>query len=101
VFQVGDPLAFVSDSEIKRPVQIEWHDILFCDFGNGNVFVSDYRTGKYFEEPRPREKGEWRYSAKVPMKEASCYVRSTIKAEMKWSENKTQTIEGPSFVIKN
>ena len=44
-------LKFISFSVIKKPVLMEWTDVLYCDSGQGFEFVTSNETSKYYEKP--------------------------------------------------
>lgn len=107
-------LKFISFSEIKKPVLMDWTDVLYCDSGEGFEFVTSNNTGKFYEKPEisPRieidpETGQeklvpWRFplNGNVLQSGEECYLESTIKAVLRFDIKKPDTIISPTFTIK-
>lgn len=101
-FVDDESLLFESDFEIKRPIEMEWNDILFCDFqdGLGYRYFSNYQSKRHQVEPRSRVKALWVYGGRTPVMAATCFLHSTISGRLEFSGDKVQAIIGPEFSIK-
>lgn len=83
--RAGLPIELRSIAEIRRTVDLQWHDTLYCDlqddigfrnYSNQIGFGAGIPPGG-FEKVRP-----WTYSARVPGPGAQCYIRSVTTGIM-------------------
>lgn len=98
-FSVGEELWFVSDSEFKRPVSAVWNDVLFCDFGDGESFVTSYQTSKDYVEPRERKSTKWNFNYAVK-KPATCRLESSVKIKVEFDVEKNDIVHGQEFRVQ-
>lgn len=98
-FQTGEELWFVSDSEYKKPVVAEWNDVLFCNFGEGFVYVKSYNSNRDYVAPRARSKKPWNFNYAVT-RPAECYLESGIKIRVENGIEKTMIYTGEKFKIE-
>ena len=107
VFEVGEKLRFVSDSEIRREVSILYNDVIFCKLGEDTEGQDIYE--KYSEQntrrtpavERPRMRVPWPYLPPVDY-ETECYAEHNIELKPRMSDfTKHKKIVGPHFLIKS
>ena len=101
-YEIEESLLFESDAVIRRPIMLEWNDVLFCDLydGLGFRYFSSYHSKRHQVSPRDRMKIMWVYGGSAPKESASCFLHSTISGRLQFSEDKVQEIKGPLFEIE-
>lgn len=109
VHRVGEELLFKSDAEFFRAADITWEDTLYCDLMDEGkyTFYSQYISQKKNQQPEPRkteeeleESGGWAYQGKVPQRETSCYLLSSINAFLpEYNLSYQQVHQGDPFNI--
>lgn len=103
VFKIGQPLTFYSVREIRHTAEFEWSDTLRCEMGGDGVgerTFSIYVAGKVLE-PHSLESpgGIWTYNSEIPTEPATCYLISTTRAKLRYSD-KVQTVYSKPFEIR-
>ena len=95
VFSIGEEITFVSKSETRVDVDMEYEDILRCDGKYYSVYESS-RTDK----PAGESEGVWVYQGAVPLYKAQCELESNISACPGFGICKPFRVEGDQFSIK-
>lgn len=111
-FEVGEHPKFVSYAIIKRPVKIQWVDVMRCSLNNHDYFYRSYKTDAFIRNPVifPRvifdeDSGKditstWEYGYPVPNKVGTtCFIESNITAELPFGIKKTQHIKSDEFKV--
>lgn len=95
-------LKMVSDMEVKRPIELRFHDVLRCreigDDGPRNFVSQNPGTEAFVQEPFERRPQGWLYNADYP-RNRDCIVRSTIIGEVD-GVTKSLTVDSSPFVIE-
>lgn len=93
-----------SDAEFKKAVPIKWVDILRCTVGEDrgtfaffSVYPSETGQVKISERVSFEDSGGWKYQGETPREPRTCYIESTITAELEYGIKKTQQLESPTF----
>lgn len=102
VFASGDPITFVSDYEIKRPVDLIYTDILRCktSIKNDLGYYSSYISTTKEAEPTNRKVTEWRYGAQVPNTDSTCVLDSTQTIILPFNIQKNNKVTSEQFTIQ-
>lgn len=106
-------LDVLSFAVIKRPVLIEWSDVLFCDNGKGAAFTDSQSDSRYFTERTvlPRVDKDlftgqdrfvpWRFQIDSNIQaEEYCFIQSSIKAKLRFDIEKVVGIKSNTFVVQ-
>lgn len=95
-------LKMISDMEVKRPLELRFHDVLRCrEFGDteDRSFVSQNPgTSAFIQDPYERRLRGWLYNADF-VRGQDCIVRSTIVGEVE-GITKSLTVDSSPFVIE-
>lgn len=94
----SEGLWFVSDSVIKRELDMHWEDTLYCFNEDSSVFYSQYISQKTNVEPTERGKKTWQYNANIP-DEGQCFLVSNITADVGHGETKEQSVTSSEFKL--
>ena len=94
-FQIGEKLQFVSVSEVYRPTEVRWNDVLRCDFGQGFGHFSDYQSSSLVGVRELSTTSPWTYNGVIPNEPTSCFLESHI-----FAGRGEQTIIGNVFKIQ-
>lgn len=99
-FKIGEKIRFVSERTVKRPTTFVWQDALYCDFhdGRGMGTYSIYESVNAIIEPQEYFSGPWTYHAPVPVLRATCELRSTVTAKLRYRD-KVQFLKSPQFEV--
>lgn len=102
-------LDVLSFAVIKRPVMIEWNDVLFCD----QSFTDSQNDRRYFTEKTvlPRVDKDlatgndrlvpWRFTIEGNVRSGDvCYINSTITAKLRFGIEKVASIKSNEFVVQ-
>lgn len=95
-------LKMTSDMEVKRPVELRFHDVLRCrdigDDGSREFISQNPGTSAFIQEPYERRLRGWLYNGDY-VRGRECIVRSTIVGEAE-GITKSLTIDSSPFVIE-
>lgn len=113
----GEVIKFISTSQINRPVDFDWVDVLRCEnpagipyFAGSDILSDDEKkeinnpfatATSSAREVQPRELGVkfWEYPAKLPFDEGTCcYLESTIEAHLEFGIDKKEQIRSVNNV---
>lgn len=118
VFEKGDSIIMRTTVHIRRPVDLQFHDVLFCKIRGDDEFtyVSDYDSAsrhaeaKYIGYPPswipeglpdsvPRLSGRWKYGGSLPKTPAICRMVSDITWSPSLGVTKRVQIESGTFSV--
>lgn len=95
-------LKMISDMEIKRPVELRFHDVLRCrdigDDGPREFISQNPGTSAFIQDPYERRLRGWLYNADY-VRGRECIIRSTIVGEVE-GITKSLTVDSSPFVIE-
>ncbi len=105
VFQIGEPLKFLSFADFHKKTDVRWNDVLRCNFDMdqfGYLFFSEYTSqadswGPFKSATTPRP---WAYNERIPQAPTTCFVDSTITVKLPYGITKQQEIFSPEFRIE-
>lgn len=103
----------LSYAVIKRPVELNWNDVLYCKGKGGYEFVSSNQSSNFYMQPAvlPRvyinpntgteNKTPWRFLLKEELTTGEqCYLESTITARLPYGIEKTAQIRSNTFIVQ-
>jgi len=107
-------ITVLSYAVIKRPVQMQWNDVLYCDGkDDGFRFVTSNQSSNYFQNPtilprvfiNPNTGAEsnvpWQFNINTQLIAGqTCYIESIITAQLPFGIQKSQQIRSNNFVIQ-
>lgn len=110
----GDQVILVlSYAVVKRPVELQWNDVLYCKGSNGWEFAGSNQTSNYYAAPAilPRvyvnpttgveSEVPWRFILPGSLETGQkCYLESTITANLPYGFERTAQIRSNEFVVQ-
>ena len=97
-FDPGQLVTFQSERSIRRPVAVEFLDILHCDIQGQEVYTSVYKSAAYNQEIG-HDIAVWSYGGFLPDRPVECYLESNVTAALDYGVRKTQIITGNKFLL--
>jgi len=97
-FTVNEKPTFMSDTNIRRPVNITWNDVLMCDYKDWiwyRLYRSLTQTYTYTEARDLME--PWIFDIRWPLYPATCYMETFATANLHYWVSKTQTVRSKEF----
>jgi len=97
-FTLNDKPTFISDTNVKRPVEITWNDVLMCDYKDWlwyRLYRSLTQTYTYTEARDLME--PWIFNIRWPLYPATCYMETFATANLEYWVHKTQTVRSKEF----
>ena len=91
-YVMGEPITFISEADIYRPVKIEWTDILRCKYDGIYQYASVYESSYIYPE-RSIFNGEgasWVWQGPPVQRPTTCYADSTACAVLPFGIMKCQ-----------
>lgn len=95
VFELWERPKFRTFAEYKKPWQITWRDIQYCQYKWGDTvnYYNEYVTGIYNEEPKVVAwESSWNYDIPWPIVPAKCYVKNITTLELNYWVKKRWTV---------
>ena len=89
----NEPITFISEADVHRPVKLEWTDVLRCDYGTGFQYTSVYESSYQYKEKRLFDKEDpqqWIWSGERPVVPTVCFADSTACAILPYGIKKCQ-----------
>lgn len=100
-FDLGEKPVILSDNTVYQTVQMNWNDVMRCDFddGYGYGYFSQYESSATHHK-HERKISRWIYQAQVPEVPATCIIDSTITINLPLGFTKEQKLQSGPFTYE-
>lgn len=101
VFSDDETLEFVSNADIRRPIQMRWNDILYCKRKGEDDFsyITNYETSIVQTTPKKTIDKKWLYKPNYPGFPATCYLRTEVIGKPPMVSEKIQVLTSQEFKV--
>jgi hypothetical protein len=100
IFQDGEDLIFKSHFQVNRSLNFHYNDILRCNIDEYDNGFHSQVLGKISLPSIGERTSIWTYNHTPPSAPRTCFLDTTIRAELPYNVTKVQKIRSESFIIK-
>lgn len=100
-YSPDEALTMVSYYQTFRETELSFHDILYCDWGKGDVSVSEqiFRRTR-LDRIEGLESGiNWVYDGKRPNKKSQCYIKAVVTLGVGYAKDKRFEVQTNKFIL--